>query len=294
MEHSPTVLMREADPVRPPAATGQVVLRRIAHASVLLDFDGFRILTDPWFSERWGYYHGEPYGITLADLPHLDGVLVSHDHYDHFDLASFRRYPDKTVPMVVKRGLAAKARAAGFRDVRELDAWETTTLGPLTITGAPGKHKVPEITFMLEGRGLSVYFGADTLLIPELREVARRFPRIDLALVPVNGLTLRPLLNRQVVMNAREAAELCAMLRPRVAVPTHYAFTGGPIQDRLVLKYTGTAEEFAREAARRAPGTEVRILAPGEPLVVAAAPTSGPNGGGRGSAAHPGGSCGRA
>jgi L-ascorbate metabolism protein UlaG (beta-lactamase superfamily) len=81
--------------------------------------------------------------------------------------------------------------------------------------------------------------------------------------------------NRQVVMNAEEAAELCALLRPRVAVPIHYAFTGGPIQDRLVLKYTGTADEFAREAAQRAPGTSVRILAPGEPLVVAASPLAG-------------------
>ena len=60
-----------------------------------------------------------------------------------------------------------------------------------------------------------------------------------------------------------------------MAVPIHYAFTGGPIQDRLVLKYTGTADEFAREAAQRAPGTSVRILAPGEPLVVAAWPLAG-------------------
>jgi hypothetical protein len=60
-----------------------------------------------------------------------------------------------------------------------------------------------------------------------------------------------------------------------VAVPIHYAFTGGPIQDRLVLKYTGTAEEFAREAAQRAPGTSVRILPPGEPLVIAPATSTG-------------------
>src|SRR5919202_4473546 len=277
MEHAATPPNPQASADRPPVVPGQVVVTRISHATVLIDLDGQRILTDPWFSERWGYYHGEPYGIALADLPRLDGVLVSHDHYDHFDLESFKRYPDKGVPMIVKRGLAAKARAAGFHNVRELDAWETTVLGPLTITAAPGKHKVPEITFVLEGLGLTVYFGADTLLIPELREVARRFSRIDLALLPVNGLTLRPLLNRQVVMDAREAAELCALLRPRVTVPIHYAFTGGPIQDRLVLKSTGPADQFVREAAERAPGTSIRILAPGEPLVVAAAPLAGPS-----------------
>jgi L-ascorbate metabolism protein UlaG (beta-lactamase superfamily) len=91
------------------------------------------------------------------------------------------------------------------------------------------------------------------------------------ALVPINGLRLRPLLNRQVVMNACEAAALCALLRPRVAVPIHYAFSGGPIADRLLLKYEGTASEFVAAAAQRAPETAVHVLAPGEPLQIQAA-----------------------
>jgi L-ascorbate metabolism protein UlaG (beta-lactamase superfamily) len=92
MDHRPTVLNPGAKPDRPPVATSQVIVTRIGHATALLDFGACRVLTDPWFSERWGYYHREPYGLTVAELPHLDGVLVSHDHYDHFDLASFRQY----------------------------------------------------------------------------------------------------------------------------------------------------------------------------------------------------------
>ena len=272
MEHSPTVLMREADPVRPLAASRQVVLTRIAHASVLLDFGGTRILTDPWFSERWGYYHGEPYGIRLEDLPHLDGVLVSHDHYDHYDMAAFRAYPDKAVPMIVKRGTAHVARAVGFTRVTELDPWETAQLGPLTVTATPAKHKVPENTYILQGRSHTVYFGADTLLIPGLRTIAPRFPRIDLALLAINGLRLRPLLNRQVVMGPQDAAELCALLRPRVVVPIHYTFTGGPLRDRLLIKVAGTPQQvldaFTQAVARCAPQTVVRVLTPGQPLQV--------------------------
>ena len=67
-------------------------------------------------------------------------------------------------------------------------------------------------------------------------------------------------------MTAEEAAELCGTLRPRLAVPIHYAFTAGPLRDRLLLKYDGTPEEFRRAAARSAPETEVRVLSPGEPL----------------------------
>src|SRR5215472_2103933 len=143
-----------------------LTITRIAHATTLIDFDGYTILTDPWFSERFTYYPGEPLGIALADLPRLAGVIVSHGHYDHYDIAAFQAYPDKTVPFAVKRGIANKARKAGFANVTELDAWETTTLGPIKITAAPAKHAVPEITFLLEAGGFTVYFGADTLLIP--------------------------------------------------------------------------------------------------------------------------------
>jgi L-ascorbate metabolism protein UlaG (beta-lactamase superfamily) len=184
------------------------------------------VLTDPWFSERFGYYHGEPYGIALADLPRLDAVVVTHAHYDHYDLGAFRADPERAVPMVVKRGLGEKARKAGFTDVREVDAWESTTVGSVQVTATPGKHGVPEVTFVLAVSRRIIFFGGDTLLIPELREVGRRFPSIDLALLPVNGLVLRLMFNRQVVMNAKEAAELCAILRPRWAVPIHYAFRG--------------------------------------------------------------------
>ena len=102
--------------------------------------------------------------------------------------------------------------------------------------------------------------------IPELDEIAERFPAIDLALLPVNGLRIRPALNRRVVMNAEQAAELCAVLRPRLAVPIHYAFTAGQVGDRLFLGYDGTPERFQRAVAQHAPDTDVRILAPGEPL----------------------------
>ena len=245
-----------------------LTLTRIAHSTTLIEVGGQIILTDPWFSEKWGYYHGEPYGIALADLPRLAAVIVSHGHYDHYDMRAFQAYPDKAVPMFVKRGIARAARDVGFTNVSEMDAWEQASVGSLTLTAAPGKHAVPEITFIIEGQGRVVYFGGDTLLIPELTTIAERYPAIDLAILAVNGLRLRPLLNRQVVMDAGEAARLCAILKPRYAVPSHYAFTGGPIQDHLLLGYAGTPEEFVTAAARHAPQTIARILAPGEPLTI--------------------------
>jgi L-ascorbate metabolism protein UlaG (beta-lactamase superfamily) len=118
------------------------------------------VLTDPWFSERFGYYHGEPYGIRLSALPRLAGVLVSHDHYDHYDIGAFQAYPDKQVPIVVKRGDEKKAHRVGFANVIGMEAWESTTFGPITVTAASGKHGVPEITYLLQaGASLSTLVG---------------------------------------------------------------------------------------------------------------------------------------
>jgi L-ascorbate metabolism protein UlaG (beta-lactamase superfamily) len=98
-----------------------------------------------------------------------------------------------------------------------------------------------------------VFFGADTLRIAELDQIATRFGELDLALLPINGLAIRPLLNRQVVMNAAEAADLTAALRPRLAVPIHYAFTGGPVRDRILLKKDPRPGRLRRRRRRPRP-----------------------------------------
>ncbi|MFG3296871.1 MBL fold metallo-hydrolase [Streptomyces sp. NPDC048179] len=245
-------------------------LERVVHACVLLDFDGAKILTDPWFSERVLYRQGEPRSIaTAADLPRLDGILISHAHYDHCDLGALASYPDQNVPIVVNRGTGKKVRAKGWRNVTELDPWQSTRLGPVRVTAAPAGHGVPEVTYLLEADGTTVFFGADTRRIPELDEIARRFPGIDLALMPINGLTSRPQGNRQEVMDATQAAELTALLRPRLAVPIHYAYTSGAIGDRILVKLDRNHPEHYQDAAGDlAPDTEVHILPTGRVLTL--------------------------
>jgi L-ascorbate metabolism protein UlaG (beta-lactamase superfamily) len=116
--------------------------------------------------------------VSIENLPRLAGVCVSHAHYDHFDMEAFSAYPDKEVPIVVKRGKSARARKAGFRNVTEVDPWETVRLGPVAVTAAPARHGVPENTYLFQDGQRTVFFGADTLLNPGLRDVAERFPSI--------------------------------------------------------------------------------------------------------------------
>ena len=241
-----------------------VKVSRITHCCTLIDFSGVVLLTDPWFSERFAYHRGEPLGLTVADLPTLAGILVSHDHYDHNDMRAFSQYRDKTVPVLAEQAAANRARRTGFAQAAALGTWQRASIQDISITAVPALHGVPEIGFVLQAGGLTVYFGGDTMHIPELSRLANEFPPIDIALLPINGLRV---FGKQVVMDPLQAADLCAILKPRVAIPTHYAFTGGWLTDTLVLKYFAEQRLLTRmfidAVVKVGTDTEVVVLAPG-------------------------------
>jgi L-ascorbate metabolism protein UlaG (beta-lactamase superfamily) len=237
---------------------------RITHSCHLLEIGGLTILTDPWFSEKPAYHPGEPIALAVADLPRLDAILISHAHYDHCDLDALDRYPDRTVPVITCRAVQRAAEKHGFTRIVTLRPWDSRSIGDVTITAAPAKHSVEEITFVVEGDRHTVYFAGDTLLIPALRGVARRFPHLDLALVPTNGLRIRPLANRKVVMDAQDAARLVALLKPSLAIPHHYAFTSGRLGDRLITKGDRDPGAFVEALRRLSPSSRVMVTSPGE------------------------------
>jgi L-ascorbate metabolism protein UlaG (beta-lactamase superfamily) len=249
-----------------------LTVTRITHSCHLIQVGGQTVLTDPWFSQRAFYHPGEPLALQVGELPRLDAVVISHHHYDHCDLGAFAAYRDKDVPLLVAGPAAARARRAGFTDVRALEPWQAARVGDLAITAAPGKHAVYEITFVIAAGEHSVYFAGDTMLIPELRTLPDRFPRFDIALLPSNGLRIRPQLGRQVVMSAERAAELTAVLRPRLTVPHHYAFTSGRLGDRVMTKSDRDPQHFVAAVQRLAPGSAVRVIKPGEPVSVSDVP----------------------
>jgi L-ascorbate metabolism protein UlaG (beta-lactamase superfamily) len=241
-------------------------LTRIGHSCHLIEIGGRRLLTDPWFTVKPTYDPGEHVASTVDGLPDLDGILITHEHYDHCDLDALRSRTD--VPLVAPGTVVGRARDLGFRDVRELEAGDATRLGDVTVTATPALHGVHEVTYVIEGDGRTVFFGGDTLRIPELDRLPDRFGPFDLALLPINGLCVRPAGHRQVVMNATEAAELTAVLRPRVVVPHHYAFTSGRLGDLLITRAEREPVAFAEAVRRLAPDTEVRLILPGVPLAV--------------------------
>lgn len=245
-----------------------LTVTRVAHSCHLIQIGDRTILTDPWFSERPFYHPGEAVSHRPETLPRLDAVVISHEHYDHCDLRAFRRYRDRAVPLIVAAPVEAKARRAGFTDVRPLGPWETARIGDIAVHAAPGLHGVHEVTYVIESGDRSVYFAGDTLLVPELLTLADRYGQIDLALLPTNGLTLRTEHDRRVVMNAEDAAELAGALRPKLVIPQHYAFTGGRIGDRVLLRSEKDPSRFVDAVRRLAPEVAAVVIGTGQPLTV--------------------------
>jgi L-ascorbate metabolism protein UlaG (beta-lactamase superfamily) len=242
---------------------------RISHACQLIQIGETRVLTDPWFTQSPTYYHGEPVTSTVETLGRIDAVVVSHEHYDHCDLDALAGGGfDLGVPLIGPGTVAAIARDKGFRDVRAIEAWEATTTGDLTVTATPGQHGVHEVTCVIQAGGRTIFFGGDSLRVPELDTIPDRFGHLDLAILPTNGLCIRPMNLRRVVMDAQEAAGLTAVLKPTLAVPHHYAFHSGWLGDRMITKGDQDPRHYADAVARIAPEINVRLVLPGTTVTV--------------------------
>ena len=134
----------------PPARVGGGVLRvtMVNHATVLLQMDSLNILTDPVWSAKvglegeFGVRRHRPPGIPFDSLPHIDIVLISHDHYDHMDLPSLRRLQERYHPRIIT-GLGNPGYLAtqGIRGAEQLDWWQSASLARgVRLTAVPARH----------------------------------------------------------------------------------------------------------------------------------------------------------
>ncbi|MGI4894041.1 MAG: MBL fold metallo-hydrolase [Janthinobacterium lividum] len=251
------------------------------------------LLTDPNFLHRGQYaYLGrglvskrltEP-AFAVGDLPALDAILLSHLHGDHFDRVA-RRGLDHEVPLLTtphaQRRLAGRH---GFRDVTGLATWSSRTLvsrgQQVRVTAAPARHAPaawqlllpPVMGSLLEfgpvggAPSCTVYVSGDTLNVPELAEIPRRYPEVDVAVLHLGGTILPPgLLPRRlpgwlpgglmVTMDGVQGADLLQLVAATSAVPVHYDDYG---------VFRSPLSDFRAEVDRRGLGGVVRYVGRGE------------------------------
>jgi L-ascorbate metabolism protein UlaG (beta-lactamase superfamily) len=240
----------------------------IGHATVLIELDGVRLLTDPLLRNHLGHLkrHGPPPDPAL--LRDLDAVLISHLHFDHLDIPSLRRLP-RSVRLLVPHGAGGFLRRQGFPHAEELgvgDVAHVRTVGIAAVPAVHDSHRRPyggpaadAIGFMVAGR---VYFAGDTDLFDEMADLAGT----DVALIPVWGWG--PSLGEG-HLDPPAAARAAALVHPRAAVPIHW----GTFYPRGLARYkahrlTAPPHEFAAEVERLAPDVDVHVLTPGQALAL--------------------------
>ena len=180
----------------------------LGHSTVLLEIDGVRVLTDPVWGEGAspvsfaGPKRFQPVPVAVAELPSLDAVVISHDHYDHLDHPTILELARVDVPIVTSLGVGAQLESWGVPASRitELDWWESFEIKRgegLSITAAPSQHFSGRIaaarnstlwsSFALRGPRHSVFFSGDTGLTPEYGEIASRLGPFDLVMLEVGA-----------------------------------------------------------------------------------------------------------
>ena len=222
-----------------PAPDGVPSITFIGHVTFLIRLPGLTILTDPVFSPRCsplaflGPKRVRAPGLALADLPEIDVILLSHNHYDHMDLTSLRalrrRFP--RAALVTTLGNAAYLAQKRLPGAVELDWWQTHTHGPLHITATPARHfsarslndgnQTLWAGFMLEHAGLKIYFAGDTGFTRFFTEINTRLGAPDLALLPIGAYEPRWFM-RPVHMNPADAVEAFAALGAKQAIGMHF------------------------------------------------------------------------
>jgi L-ascorbate metabolism protein UlaG (beta-lactamase superfamily) len=235
----------------------------VGHATVALDLDGVRLVTDPFLRTRLGPLRRHGPAVTRATLQNLDAVLVSHLHRDHADLPSLRLLGD--VPMIAPPGTARFFERRGLRSVSELEVGQSTQVGTVTVTaveavhagGRTGSRDARAIGFLLSGRQ-RIYFAGDTDLFDGMSSLRG----VDLALLPIWGWgpSLGP-----GHMDPERAARASALIEPKVVVPIHWGTLYPRFLHRLRPRpLSAPPLELARWMTKLAPQSELRVLTPGE------------------------------
>jgi len=238
----------------------------VGHATVLIEQEGVRLLTDPLLRSRIAHVVRRVPLPELATLRELDAVLISHAHADHLDLPSLRLL--KHAGTVFAPPAAARVlERAGVQAVVALNPGDRVTVGPLAIEAITAVHDgrrrpigrhAEAIGYLVEGPS-RVYFAGDTDLFAEMADLRGR---VDVALLPVWGWGPRLPAGH---LGPRTAADAVKRIRPAVAIPIHWGTMRSP-GERSARDPRGPAETFAAEVARLAPEVRPRILAPGEAM----------------------------
>ena len=241
----PSVFRRAAPSFEHPrAGDDRLAVTWVGHSTLLVQIDGLNVLTDPMWSERAspvsfaGPRRWVPPAIEFDELPPIDIVVLSHNHYDHLDAPTVRRLIARApeARWLAPLGVADFVRARGASQVEELDWWEERAIGSLRFTCTPAQHfsarglgdrnRTLWASWSIAGARHRFHFGGDTGYHDGFAEIAERTGPFDVVALPIGAYEPRWFMG-PVHMNPDDAVRAFTRIRasdgrPTVMVPIHW------------------------------------------------------------------------
>jgi L-ascorbate metabolism protein UlaG (beta-lactamase superfamily) len=269
-----------ADYDKPPASGLRVTW--LGHSTLLLEIDGRRVLMDPVWGERPSplpfmgpeRWYAPP--LPLDELPDLDAILISHDHYDHLDHPSVLALMERGTPWIVPLGIGAHLEYWGMpaEQIVELDWWQSHRIGEVTLTATPARHfsgrTMPNMSggptlwagWSVAGPEHRAYYSGDTSLFDELVEIGERLGPFDLTMIESGAYDPSW---ADVHLGPEQAVRAHELVRGKVMLPVHWGL--------FDLALHGWTEPIERVlAAAEEHGVTVLSPQPGEMLEPATPP----------------------
>lgn len=274
-------LLPQPPPPRP--RNNDLVFTAIGHATFFVQTTRATFLTDPHFSEicgpfgRFGPRRVQPPGLSLAQLPPIDFILLSHDHYDHCDLPTLRALGRAHDPLVITPlANAPLVRRAGLRRIVELDWWQSHSPGShpdIAVTLTPARHWSNRLSgkrnarlwggFFVRIASRSWWFAGDTGYDPTLfHDIRRRLGPPDVALIPIGAYEPRWFMAAQ-HCNPAEAVQIHLDVAARRSIGMHWGTWQLTDEGRDVPRHALAAAR----AAASIPPQAFHTLEAGESLV---------------------------
>jgi len=240
----------------------------LGHSSVLVELEGKRILIDPMFSERasmisWaGPKRFQPPPIEMRDLPAIDAVLISHDHYDHLDEQSIRELADKTASFHVPLGVGKVIASWGVptAKIHEYAWWNELEVHGITIVATPARHfsgrglfdrdRTLWCSWVVSCNGHRVFHSGDTGMTALFKEIGKKYGPFDIAFIKIAAYNKNwP----DIHLNPEQTVEANGDLGGKLLVPIHWA-----VFDLSLHSWYEPIERFVRASEQ----SHTKILTP--------------------------------
>jgi len=229
------------DPLFLQQNTSEPTITWIGHATFLIQIGGVNILTDPHFSERaspisWaGPKRYTPPGLSIEELPFIDFVIISHNHYDHLDLRTIRQLQAKQSQnppfFFVPLGLKSWFKDIAIDNVKELDWWDQDTFKNFTLHSVPLQHYSSRTpwdrnetlwtSWVIEYDQRTILFVGDTGYSKDFKDIGKRFGPIDLSLLPIGAYEPRHFM-KSIHVNPEEAVMIHQDVQSRYSIGMHW------------------------------------------------------------------------